>query len=368
MIRCTRCVMSSTRPSTAFIDGVCSACLNFDRRADVDWPARRADLLQLLDRHGGKCVVASSGGKDSTYIAVTLRDLGATPLVVTATTDHLTPIGRANIDNLARLFPTIEVSPGHDVRGKIMRIGLETVGDVSLGEHASIWTVPLRVAIQQGYDLIFYGENPQDEYGGPSVESGRKAVMGRRWVSEHGGFLGLRMSDLIGREGIRERDLYWYTYPSEDEIVASGAVVYFLGAFLPWDSQHNAAVAIEYGMKVLGVPPCTANWWNHENLDNAATGLHDHLRWAKYRYGRAADQLSMDIRRGRITRDKALDVLREREHLFPLMYAGSWTTGVYARMGMTRAQYIAVEDRFVNRELFAGRQPWGDLIPVEQVR
>jgi hypothetical protein len=34
--------------------------------------------------------------------------MGAKPLVVTAVTCHLTPIGRANIDNLARYATTIE--------------------------------------------------------------------------------------------------------------------------------------------------------------------------------------------------------------------------------------------------------------------
>jgi len=83
--------MPNTRPSTAFIDGVCSACLNFARRAEVDWAARRADLLQLLDRHDGRCVVASSGGKDSVFIAVTLRDLFAACILIGTGWDRNAP-------------------------------------------------------------------------------------------------------------------------------------------------------------------------------------------------------------------------------------------------------------------------------------
>jgi hypothetical protein len=42
--------------------------------------------------------------------------------------------------------------------------------------------------------------------------------------------------------------------------------------------------------------PCEANWWEHENLDNAQTGLHDHLMYRKYGFGRGAAQISVDVR------------------------------------------------------------------------
>ncbi len=90
MIRCTRCCMPDTRPDTAFVDGVCSACLSYANRPAIDWDARKAQLLELLDRHDGRCIVPSSGGKDSTYQALTLLELGAKPIIVTATTCHLT--------------------------------------------------------------------------------------------------------------------------------------------------------------------------------------------------------------------------------------------------------------------------------------
>ena len=100
MNRCRLCVMPDTRPDTPFINGVCSACITYANRLKVDWAALERLLLELLDRHHGECIVPSSGGKDSTYQAVTLKAMGADVLVVTARTCQLTDIGRAGCRGL----------------------------------------------------------------------------------------------------------------------------------------------------------------------------------------------------------------------------------------------------------------------------
>ena len=116
MITCTRCLYPSTRPDTHFVDGLCSGCRSFDARAGIDWTARKAELVRILDQAGGRCIVASSGGKDSHWIALQLLELGAKVTIITATTDHLTEIGKRNIENLARYAETIEVTPNQTVR------------------------------------------------------------------------------------------------------------------------------------------------------------------------------------------------------------------------------------------------------------
>src|SRR6185295_336946 len=182
MIRCKTCVMPNTRPDTPFIDGECAACRAYARRPQIDWDARKASLVALLDRHDGRCIVPSSGGKDSTYQVMTLLGLGADVTIVTARTCHLTSVGRANIDNLARHARTIEVVPNMAVRAKLNRLGLEMVGDISWPEHCAIFTTPFKVAALLGIPLIFYGENPQDQYGGP-MGSEEAMQLTMRWVT-----------------------------------------------------------------------------------------------------------------------------------------------------------------------------------------
>lgn len=352
MIRCSSCLIPNTRPDTGFQGGVCSACINFSRRPSIDWDARRRKLECILEEgkngSGYDCIVPSSGGKDSHYQVMTLLSMGARPLVVTAATCFLTPVGRANIDNLARHATTIEVSPNKTVRAKLNRFGLETVGDISYPEHMAIFSTPFQVAAKYGIPLLFYGESPQREYGCP--EGAEEALtMTKRWVHEFGGLLGMRAHDCVGYDGITHRDMAEYALPEE----MVGMQAYFLGQFLPWDSHANARTALEVGMRNNDdKPPCKANWWKNENLDNAMTGLHDHFMFRKYGYGRGCAQLSVDIRNNVISRDIALSVCNEIDGLFPYQYMDVPFTDVLQRICIPHQDFRIILDKFTNWDLF----------------
>jgi hypothetical protein len=315
--------------------------------------------VKLLDRHDGRVLVPSSGGKDSTYQVLTLLGLGADVTIVTARTCHLTQIGRANIDHLARYARTIEVVPNMTVRAKLNRLGLEMVGDISWPEHAAIFSTPFRVAAQTDHTLLMYGECPQAEYGGP-MGSEQAMQMTRRWVTEFGGFLGLRPADFVGIEGITERDMEDYQPPTVDSLGVlnsndeNGFAIeaHFLGQYIPWDSHRNAEVACAHGMRAYDFPPALANWWNAENLDNGQTGIHDFFGWLKYRYSRGCAQISVDVRAGRVTREKALGWLSdEADSVFPERYAGVGLEEVLDRIGMSRQSFDECAQKFDNKEL-----------------
>lgn len=360
MIRCRTCLYPTTKPDLHFDEtGECSACRSYKARPEIDWDARKQQLIELLDRHDGRCIVPSSGGKDSTAQVVKLKQLGAHVTAVTATTCHLTPIGRANIDNLARIADeTIEVTPNRAVRAKLNRLGLGLVGDISWPEHVAIFTTPFRVACDLQLPLIFYGENPQNQYGGPQG-SEEAMTMTRRWVSEFGGFLGLRTKDLIGMEGLTSKDIEPYTPPSPDYLDAVGVEAHFLGQYLPWDSHENASIAMNNGMRVQ--MPTPANWWTWENLDNAQTGLHDYMMWLKYGYGRACAQLSVDIRQGRVSRELAERQLKVCEGLFPHVYAGVKIIDVIYRIGVSIGALNDTLHRYTNRDIHPGPLPYHGL-------
>lgn len=363
LTRCAKCLIPATRPDTAFVEGVCSACISYEKRKSIDWEARQDDLLKILKEHDYRCIVPSSGGKDSTWQVLKLLELGAKVTVVTATTCMLTDIGRANIDNLARYATTVEVSPNRKVRAKLNRLGLDLVGDISWPEHIAIHRVPFRAAIGLEIPLIFYGECPNEAYGGP-LGSEETRVMTQRWVSEFGGFLGLRAQDVIGMDGITEADMADYTAPTDAELKAAGVTAYFLGQFYEWDSRGNARVARDHGFRSM--LPSLANWWHEENQDNAMTGIHDFMGWLKYGYGRLAAQMSVDIRAGLITREGAMHIVRKRDGLFPLEYMGVRLDAVLDHIGIGRDEFVAICDRFTNHELFVEpRVEWGKKLTTK---
>jgi hypothetical protein len=348
LLRCKTCVMPSTRPDTPFMDGECSACVTYRNRPLIDWDARKAELLALLDRHDGRVLVPSSGGKDSTYQVLTLLELGADVTVVTARTCHLTLIGRANIDNLSRYARTIEVVPNMTVRAKLNRVALERVGDISWPEHAAIFSTPFNVALETGHALLMYGECPQAEYGGP-MGSEQAKQMTMRWRSEFGGFLGLRPDDFVGEDGITERDMQDYKVRMNQN---KPIEAHFLGQYIQWDSRRNADVAIAAGMQAPRVPG-PANWWVAENWDNAQTGLHDRFMWLKYGFGRGCQQISVDVRAGIVKREHAIDWVEHYDHLKPWQYAGVAMSEVLDRINVSPTQFDAIAERFTNKALHA---------------
>ena len=366
MKRCITCVLPDTKPDLRFsTTGRCNACENYIARGETDWAERRDQFLEYVKQYARgswDCIVPVSGGKDSTYQVITLMRLGLRPLAVTSTTCDLTPIGRRNLLNLRNLgVDHIEVSPDPRVRRHLNRIGLEEVGDISWPEHVGIFTIPVRIAIAMDVPLIVWGENSQNEYGGPATAA-HSPHLTRRWLEEFGGLLGLRVTDipdsLSGQ--IRERDLALYTYPSDDELARTGVTGLFLGHFFPWDGLSNALIAQANGFETYG-KSVEGSVVDYENLDNYQTGIHDYFKFLKFGFGRATDIASLHVRRGRISRDQAMEMVIAHDGKYPSSYLGKTLEEILAPLGLAVDEFDSICDRFTNRALF-DKTPDGTLL------
>lgn len=350
--------MPSTKPDLRLDEkGICNACRAFDERAEVDWVGRRVELDSILSKYRNitgsnwDCIVPVSGGKDSTYQVIQMLNLGMNPLCVTATTCDLTDIGRRNIENIKRLgVDHLEFSPNPLVRGKLNRIGLEMVGDISWPEHVGIFTIPVRIAIQFNIPLIIWGENSQNEYGGPASAS-KSNVLNRRWLEEFGGLLGLRVEDLIGIEGMKKRDLLPYFYPEDEELEKVGVTGLFLGYYVPWDGLSNALIAQAYGFEV-SPKPTLGSMANYENLDNYQVAIHEYFKFLKFGFSRTTDHVCLHIRRGRISREMGLSIIKRLDGKFPWEYLGKTLADTLDPLGIEINKFIDICDQFTNKKIF----------------
>lgn len=355
---CVRCVMPHTKPDLRLDDEqVCNACRSYEKRAEIDWAERRRDLETVLakyrspDGSNWDCIIPVSGGKDSTYQVVRMLQLGMNPLCVTATTCDLSEIGRANIQNIKNLgVDYVETSPNPVIRRKLNRIGLTEVGDISWPEHAGIFTMPVRAAVAYNVPLLVWGENSQNEYGGPAAAADNN-VLTRRWLEEFGGLLGLRVSDLAGQDGIEDRHLIPYTYPTDADLARVGVTGIFLGHYLPWDGYSNALLSQAYGFRTTEAL-VEGSIVNYENLDNHQTGIHDYFKFLKFGFGRATDIACLHIRRGRITREDGMHLVRKHDGRFPWTYLGKPLEEILEPLEMSVDEFVAVCDRFTNKQLF----------------
>ncbi len=351
---CKLCLYPSTKPDLAFdINGVCSACTAFQARKNIDWNKREQEFRELCEytkslKNQYDIIIPVSGGKDSTYQTLKVIEYGLNPLAVTATTDHLSDIGHRNLTNISKLgVDHINVTPNTKLRRQINAYTLREIGDISWAEHVTIFTIPVRVAIQFSVSLVGWGENPQSEYGGP-YQAQTAQRLDQRWLQEYGGLNGLRLSDLIELGVGSERDLSLYTYPKLDLKTVNGI---FLGQFFPWDGLENAVVASKNGFKTY-YGPVEGTGYDYENLDNHQTGIHDRFKYLKYGFGRCTDLVCNHIRRGRLTRREAIEMVFLYDGKYPTTYLGKSLEEILEPLKITVQEYIDIENKFANPDLF----------------
>lgn len=358
IVYCKRCVMPETKPDL-FIDeaGICNACRSFENRKEVNWTQRKEELGKILDKYRAQkrshwdCIIPVSGGKDSTYQVIRMLELGMHPLCVCARVWEFSELGRRNIENIKNMgVDLIEFSPNPVVRNKIARVGLNQVGDISWPEHVGIFTIPVKAAVHFKVPLLVWGENSQDEYGGPAAAA-KNNVLDRRWLEEFGGMLGLRVSDLVGLEGITEQDIAPYVYPEDHELKEVGVTGLFLGYYMPWDGLTNTLIAQAHGFETY---PNNAegSMLNYENLDSHYMGVHDYFKFLKFGFARATDHACLHIRRGRITREDGLVIVKRHDGKYPHSYLGKPLSELLDHVDVSMEKFNEICDRFTNKKIF----------------
>jgi len=353
---CSRCLYPSTKPDLWFQDGLCGACHSFDQRSKYDWSSGRQVFRDLIcaNKKNSRydCIVPVSGGKDSTYQVWRVLQEGFNPLCVTAPTDQLTALGRTNIENLKSLgCDYVEISVNREVRKKINRHAFFAVGDIQWPEHLLIYTIPVRAAVQFQIPVILWGECPQREYGAGRPEDAYLKYFDRRVLEEYGSLNGLRVSDLLSIEGVAERDLYFYEYPSVEDIDSLGLKGIYLDNYFPWNGISNAVISQSLGFRVSETN-ILGTISNYENLDNYVHGIHDYLKYLKFGFSRATDIACNLIRRNLISRDDAIMLVERHDGRYPASYLDRTLTEILSYFEISMQEFDAVCDDYTNYDLF----------------
>lgn len=323
LIRCARCVTPETHETIFFDqDGVCNVCRQRDYREEaVDWAARAAELEELLDSYRGKydydCIVPFSGGKDSTYTLLKLvRDYRLKPLVVSFDHGFYRPTVEENkLRTFRRLgVDVLRFTPSWQVVKKLMLESLRRKGDFCWHCHTGIFAYPMQVAINYRVPVVIWGE-PSAEYTSYySYEDGIEEVDEERFNRFVN--LGITAQDMVGMlddPDISLRDLKPFTYPPLKELRALNYRSFCLGSYIPWDVlAQTELIERELGWReeeVEGVPP----QYGYEKIECMFQGVRDYLKYIKRGYARTSHLTSIDIRHGRMDRDKAMALVAEYE-------------------------------------------------------
>ncbi len=307
------------------------------------------------------CVIPISGGKDSYWQVVTCLEHGLRPLGVTYVYPGRSAPGKRNLQRLVELgLDHLELCVNPDVERRFIAKAFHTTGTSGLVAHMAIYAWPLQVAVAYGAPLVVYGENSAFEYG-TEDDSLIGASVDRKWLARFGVTGDTTAEDWMDDE-LSARDLVPFRRPSDDEIAARGLKAVFLGHFFPWDPERSLEIARRHGFEARAEGPRVGHY-DYVNIDDDMIGVHHHPKWHKFGITRSWDTVSMEIRAGRMTREDAIEVLREHGAETPWPDIEVFCDYV----GVSESQYFATLERFRNREIWSRRDGrWvidGFLIP-----
>ena len=327
IIYCKKCVLSNQRPRLLFNDQqICAPCLYAQfKREGIDWDRREKELENLCDKNRSKdnswdVIVPGSGGKDSAYVAYTLKKkYGMHPLTVTWGSALYTEIGRKNFENfILSGFDNVSGFPNGEIHRKLSRITFSEYGDNFLPFVYGQLNFPIQVAVKYKIPLVFFGEDGDVEYGG-SFERFDKPKLDFKYTTKTK-FTSMPPS-YWKKFGIQKSDLNRYSLPPITEIKKNKIEAHYFSYYNFWEPERHYKIAKEF----TGFSPnlegrSEGTYTNFASLDDKTDGFHYYMAFIKFGIGRTTSDAAHQIRDGIITRDEAVELVHNFDGEFPSKY------------------------------------------------
>ncbi len=350
---CANCLAMSTRPRLSFdLRGWCNACVWAENKKNLDWGERKQQLEKLLNKHrrdDGRfdCVVPVSGGKDGSYVAYNLKNkYGMNPLAITVTPALSLALGDENLKSfISSGYNHISINPAYNAMRQLNKTGFIEMGFPYYGWLIAIHTAVIRATMSFGIGLIFYGEDGEVEYGG-LTETEKTPVYNVNYQKKiylEGGY-----EKVLNASGLSGSDLYFFSYPEQEELNRHSIDLTHWSYYENWDPYRNYLVAKEYcGLKESDdTNPGT--FTNFAQNDQALYALHTYLMYLKFGFGRANQDASIEIRRGAMDRQQAVNLVRLYDGSYPEEFINLYLD----YYGLTKSEFDAVLDQYANKNLF----------------
>ena len=175
------------------------------------------------------------------------------------------------------------------------------LGDPNWHTHIGIMTLPILIAAKYGVKLFIYGEHGFMNLGG--MHSYNDLVeFTRKYRTEHmcRGYDWFDFTDdglaKMGRpelkEGLTAQDFLWAKYPTDEEIERIGLRGIFISNYFGWRQNEHLKKMVELYNFELYDQPFDRTWRRDSNLNDIHdNGVHDYMKFVKFGYGRATDQI-----------------------------------------------------------------------------
>jgi N-acetyl sugar amidotransferase len=319
--KCTRCLLPETHETITFDNqGLCSVCINYEKKQVFDWNSRNNELLKLVAEVKSRnaiydCIIPFSGGKDSTFsLYYAIKELGLKVLVVSF--DH--GFYRENLlknreRSLNKLGADLLVfKPNLKLVKRLMIQSLKDKGDFCWHCHTGISSYPLQIAVEKSIPLVLWGESSSEYTNYFKTEDFHSIdeVSYNRIAN-----LGISAADMYLRlnEEFELRDFHPFTVPSLGDLQKKNILTFPLGNYIKWNTKNQVQLIKDElgweGDEVEGVP---LNY-NYEKIECMMQGVRDFIKFTKRGYARTSHLASIDIRHGLLSRKDGLSLVEEHE-------------------------------------------------------
>ncbi len=364
---CKNCLNMSTRPRIVFDErGWCNACVWAEQKKKMDWSVREKELLQILDRYRADdgsfdCMVPVSGGKDGSYVSYMLKHkYNMNPLAITITPALSLELGNRNLKNYIESgYNHIQINPDFEAMRILNKTGFIEKGFPYYGWLIAIQAAPVRMTLNMGISLIFYGEDGEVEYGGTTATRTNPMYDPQymRDIYLEGGH-----EKVLKASGLKKSQLNFFQFPKEEELKNKDLNIAHWSYFESWDPYRNYLVAKEHCGLEEAEETNSGTFTNFAQNDQALYALHTYMMYLKFGFGRGTQDAGIEIRRGSMTREQAVNLVR----LYDGQYPEEFIELYLDYYQMSQKEFDDVLDFWVNKELFRkidGR--WEPLFTVE---
>jgi len=350
---CNSCILPDTRPNLVIgADGKCNACVATKNKADIDWCARERQFCELVERikeedNEYDCLIPVSGGKDSTWQVVQSLEYGLKPLAVTWATPARTELGRRNLENLINLgVDHIDFRINPNVEKRFMLESFRALGSTAVPMHMAMFQIPPRLAVMFGIKLIIWGENPALEYGGTEQEQ-LMFTLNNEFLETFGLTNGTTAENWVS-ENLSRKDLGPYFGPADDLLNERNITAIFLGSFFEWDVEKVLTVARAHGFESRVDGP-KIGYYDYAGIDCNFISLHHWMKWPKFGFTRLMDNLSLEIRHGRVSREEALNIVGKTG----VQYPSSDVDKYCEFLELEEGEFQRIAESFRNQEIWS---------------
>mgnify|MGYP000616120877 CR=1 FL=1 len=317
VIQCSQCLDDLNHPLGQVIDssGLCTGCITHKEKDLIGWGKRWSELekkcTEILKKGGNDahdCIIPLNADAEDYYVVELALKLNLRPLLLYVNNYFGTDLSWKNLHTLETHFDLdlITFNPNINTYKEAVRTSLRKFNSIYWPYQAIKTAYPVRLALDMKIPLILWGGLQATEQVGKFSHNDEVEMSG--WSRNQHDLFATDEVDFFGTGAqISNSEQFHYTYPDLKQ--ANKIKGIYLSNYVRWDPWKQNHDMVKYGF----TPENSKYTFDQYERSGSSVfySFHDLLRFEKYGYCKVRDQLSREIRHGRILKHNAEYVYNE---------------------------------------------------------